>query len=101
MNKNYLYATFRAEDGDYVTIKKRMNVKKTNKLKLVSKKGNEVVLYIRLKYGKPYNVYGGGKQIDGPEFWCDGDTAAWWQGSLWMKKKGKRVKAYQGLCRDA
>lgn len=78
---------------------KMMKVKKTNTLTLKSKKGCDVTLKIRLKCGKPYNAYGRGKIIDGPEFWCTGDSNAWFQGSLRMKKGGKWVKAFQVLCR--
>ena len=98
-NKNFLWATMTARNGDSVTIKKMMKVKKTNTLTLKSKKGCDVTLKIRLKCGKPYNAYGGGKIIDGPEFWCTGDSNAWFQGSLRMKKGGKWVKAFQVLCR--
>ena len=70
-----------------------------NKTMNAEKRGCDVTLKIRLKCGKPYNAYGGGKIIDGPEFWCTGDSNAWFQGSLRMKKGGKWVKAFQVLCR--
>lgn len=98
-NKNFLWAKMTARNGDSVTIKKMMKVKKTNTLHLKSKKGIDVTLKIRLKCGKPYSAFGGGQLIDGPEFWCTGDSGAWAAGGMKMKKGGKWVNAFQVLVR--
>ena len=90
INKNYLKATLKTKKGDYVTIDKKIkNVTKKHKLRLVSKKGVDVVVTIQFKYGKPYREYGGAKVVDGPKLHITGGSAQWCKNDMKVKKKGK------------
>lgn len=94
INKNYVYAVMKANNGDYVVIKKLMKVKKMNKLSLKSKKGEEVTLYIKMRATKAYKLPNGIVMKEGPTYWCNGTSKAWWNGSYAIKDNGKWRKVY-------
>ena len=94
MTKNYVKATLKSKQGDYVVINRKMDVSKLQKLELKSHDGEDVSLKIRFKYGKPYTEYGGARVVDGPELHISGSSGEWCRNDYKIKKNGKWVDAY-------
>ena len=99
MNKNYLHAIITAKNGDTITIKKIMNVKKKQTMTLKSKKGQEVDLVIKMKCKKWRKAPDGHRYKDGPDFWCEGTSNSWNKGADTYIKNGKEVKIFSTFYR--
>lgn len=92
INKNYLKAVIKAKNGDTLTIKQKMNVKKKNSLTLTSKKGVEVNVILQFKYGKPYKDYKRNTIVNGPNIFLAGSNKAWSNSTYYKEtKNGKTV----------
>ena len=94
INKNYIHAVMKAEDGDYVIIKKFKNTKKRMRFDILSKRGEDTTIYLKMKCGKSYTQPNGITYRNGPDYWCTGTSDAWCNGSLELPENGKMKKMF-------
>ncbi|MBR6444210.1 MAG: hypothetical protein IKS63_02120 [Firmicutes bacterium] len=99
INKNYIHAVMKADDGDYVVIKKFKNTKKRMKFEIFSKRGEDTTIYLKMKCSKPYTQPDGKTYKDGPDYWCTGTSDAWCNGGLELWNNGKLEKVFVTLYR--
>lgn len=92
INKNYLKATITAKNKDKITIDQKMKVTKKNTFYVTSKKGIEVKVIMKFKYGKPYKDYKRNTVVDGPQIHLAGNSKAWSSNTYYKEdKKGNIV----------